>query len=209
MASEGWNNVASQVNFNLEIDLERFCVLVDREAKVLDFGCGYGRIVKDLTESGYTDITGIDPSHAMVERGRKMLPEVSLLHSSEGTLPFEDQSFDAVLACAVFTCIISMEERVEAVAEIVRVLKPGGILHIAEFCSEEEAVFTSGLGIAMRYSLPGELRELFRGFQCFHDEVMAASTMSGKGSQSYRAFFKKPIDEASTRQARYTGRKDL
>lgn len=195
MASEGWDNVASQVNFNLEIDRERFYGLVNCEAKVLDFGCGYGRIVKDLTECGYTDITGIDSSHAMVERGRKMFPEVSLLHSSEGMLPFDDQSFDAVVVCAVFTCIISMEERSEAVAEIVRVLKPGGILHIAEFCSEEGAVFTSGLGMPMRYSMPGELRELFSGFQCFHDEVIGASTMSGKHSQSYRAFFKKPFNK--------------
>ncbi|MEP5231874.1 MAG: class I SAM-dependent methyltransferase [Alloalcanivorax sp.] len=196
MTSESWDNVASQVNFNLEIDRERFCGMVNRQAKVLDFGCGYGRIVKDLAECGYTDMTGIDPSHTMVERGRKILPGFSLLHSSEGVLPFEDHSFDAVVACAVFTCITSLEERAKAVAEIARVLKHGGILHIAEFCSEEGMVFTSGLGIPMRHSRAGELRELFGGFQCVHDEVIGASTMSGEKSQSYRAFLKKPLSKA-------------
>ncbi|MCE9663942.1 class I SAM-dependent methyltransferase [Halomonas sp. M5N1S17] len=195
MASEGWDQVASQVNFNLEIDRERFCGVVNLQAKVLDFGCGYGRIVKELTECGYTDVIGIDPSSVMVERGCRMFPGLSLLHSSKAVLPFDDRSFDAVVACAVFTCIPSLEERAEAVAEIARVLKPGGFLHISEFCSEEGTVFTSGLGISMRYSRPEELRELFGGFQYFHDEVVGASTMSGKNAQSYRAFVKKPLNK--------------
>ncbi len=195
MVSKDWDKVASQVNFNLEIDRERFCGMVNLQSKVLDFGCGYGRVVKELSECGYIDMTGIDPSHVMVERGHRMFPELSLLHSSKEALPFDDQSFDAVVACAVFTCIPSLEERAEAVAEIVRVLKPGGILHIAEFCSEKGATFTSGIGIPMRYSMPGDLRELFSGFQCCHDEVIRASTMSGKASQSYRAFFRKPLNK--------------
>lgn len=191
MVLEGWDRVANQVNFNLEIDRKRFRSLVDLQAKVLDVGCGYGRIVKELTESGYTNVIGIDPSSIMVERGLKMFPELSLLHSSTATLPFDDCSFDAVVVCAVFTCIPSLVERVEVVAEIMRVLKPGGLLHIAEFCSEEEAVFTAGLGIPMCYSRPEELRELFDGFQYCYDEVVSASTMSGKDVQSYRAFVRK------------------
>ncbi|AQU83144.1 MULTISPECIES: class I SAM-dependent methyltransferase [unclassified Halomonas] len=191
MVLEGWDRVANQVSFNLEIDQERFRSMVNLQAKVLDFGCGYGRVVKELTESGYTNVIGIDPSPIMVERGLKMFPELSLLHSSAATLPFDDCSFDAVVVCAVFTCIPSLEERIEVVAEIMRVLKPGGLLHIAEFCSEEEAIFTGGLEISMRYSRPKALRELFGDFQYFHDEVVGASTMSGKDAQSYRAFVQK------------------
>lgn len=197
MFSEGWDKVANQANFNLEIDRERFLGMVNLHAKVLDFGCGYGRIVKELTECGYTDVTGIDPSSVMVERGHRMFPRLSLLHSSKAVLPFHDGTFDAVVACAVFTCITSLEERAVAVAEITRVLKPGGVVHIAEFCSEERAVFTSGLGISMRYSRPEELQELFGGFQYFHDEVVGTTTMSGKDAQSYRAFFTKPLNKAS------------
>lgn len=199
MVLEGWDSVANQVNFNLEIDRKRFRSMVNLPAKVLDFGCGYGRIVKELTESGYTNVIGIDPSSIMVERGLKMFPELSLLHSSTATLPFDDCSFDAVVVCAVFTCIPSLEERVEVVAEIMRVLKPGGFLHIAEFCSEEETVFTAGLGISMRYSRPEELRELFGGFQYVYDEVVGASTMSGKDAQSYRAIVQKNTEQGPSR----------
>lgn len=194
MASDDWDEVANQVNFNLEIDRERFCSIVDRQAKVLDFGCGYGRTAKELAECGYTDVVGVDPSSAMIERGRSMFPELSLLHSAQAVLPFGDRSFDAIVACAVFTCIPSLEERAETVAEITRVLKPGGFLHVSEFCSAEGRAFMSGLGVPMCYSRPEELRDLFCGFQYLHDEIVGASTMSGKLAQSYRTFVKKPLN---------------
>lgn len=196
MLEGSWDTVATDVDFNLEIDRARFLGMIDRKAKVLDFGCGYGRISNELTECGYTDVMGVDPSYAMIERGRKAFPGLPLLHSDRLDLPFDENAFDAVIICAVLTCIPSLEERSRVAAEIIRVLKPGGIVHISEFCSEESKDFISGRGLPMRHSSPKELRDVFAGFFCVHDEVVSASTMSGESASSYRAFIRQPVNKA-------------
>lgn len=192
-----WDNVASDVDFNLEIDVTRFLGMISRKAKVLDFGCGYGRISNELTECGYTDVTGVDPSFAMIERGSQAFPGLPLLQSDGFDLPFDENVFDVVVICAVLTCLPSLEERGRASAEITRVLKPGGIVHLSEFCAEESQSFMSGLGLPMRYSSPKELRGVFAGFSYVHDEVVSASTMRGESTSSYRAFIRKPLKKAT------------
>lgn len=193
MLSEEWDKVAHQVDFNLKIDRDRFTHLIGFQSKILDFGCGYGRITNELTKCGYADVVGIDPSSAMVERGLAMFPGLSLLHLADSVLPFADSCFDAVVTCAVFTCIPALEDRAKAASEIARVLKPGGLLHVSEFCSEEGRAFTSGLGMPMYYGSAREMRHLLNMFQCCHEEVVAATTMRGRPESSYRAFYAKPF----------------
>ncbi len=197
MGSDNWDKVAHQVDFNLPIDRDRFCSIVGLKSKILDFGCGYGRIMKELIDCGYTDVVGIDPSSAMVERGLATFPELSLSHSNRAALPFADGSFDAVVACAVFTCIPSHEDRFKAASEIARVLKPSGFLHISEFCSEEARAFTSGLGMHMHYSKVEEMQNLFKMFKCVYEEVIGTTTMDGKPESSYRAFYQRPHSKAT------------
>lgn len=98
MASGSWNEVATLVDFNLEIDRKRFFGMVDRQAKVLDFGCGYGRISNELVEAGYNDVTGIDPSYAMIGRGRKAFPGLPLLHSGGSALPFDETASTSTMS---------------------------------------------------------------------------------------------------------------
>ena len=196
MAIESWDKIADQVSFNLEIGWDRLPEFINIKARMLDFGCGYGRICKQLNQCGYLNVVGADPSSAMIARGHRMYPELSLLHSAEARLPFDDHSFDAIVACAVFTSIPSSKEREDAAEEIARVLKPGGILHISEFSASEEREFMSALGAPMRYSTPKVLQDLFDGFECVHDEVVGANTMSGKRESSYRAFVRKPVNKA-------------
>lgn len=202
MAVEDWNKIADLVCFNLEMDWCKFQKLIDVKEKVLDFGCGYGRIVDQLDQRGYSDVVGIDPSSAMIERGRSMFPKLSLLHSTGQDLPFNSGYFDAIIACAVFTSIPSTEARQAAASEIRRVLKPGGLLHLSEFCASEERRFMSTLGVPMRYSTPEALQRLFEELESVHSKVIGANTMSGKPESSYRAFFRKPVN---TRQARDCG----
>ena len=111
MFEASWDKVAAEVQFNLEIDRERFLGMIDRKAKILDFGCGYGRISNELVESGYVDVTGVDPSRGMIERGMNTSPDLILLHSDGINLPFDEHTFDVVVSCAVLTCIPSSEER--------------------------------------------------------------------------------------------------
>ena len=110
MHKNEWNEVAEAVSFNLEIDLHRFSSEVSGENRILDYGCGYGRISKQLWDHGYKNIVSVDSSLKMIKRGNTEYPYLKLSAVSGNTLPFPDNSFDVVVVCAVFTCITSHEE---------------------------------------------------------------------------------------------------
>ena len=89
---------------------------------ILDVGCGDGQIARALAAQG-SDVLGIDPTelHIAIARERAGGPRYEL--GSALKLPVEDESQDAVVACLVFEHIDEVDK---ALAEVSRVLKPGG-----------------------------------------------------------------------------------
>ena len=202
MTEHCWDRVADEVNFNLEIDIRRFINVVSKDSKILDFGCGYGRISNELASYGYSAIHGVDSSLKMIERGIQDYPKLLLQNISGQELPYPDECFDAVISCAVFTCITSPEQRISQINELYRVLKPSGTLHLVEFCSEVSRTFTSGIGITMCHSTPEELRQLVNGFSPNNEEVIETTTMSNDQAQCYSLFAKKPLNKKQHRTLR-------
>lgn len=92
-------------------------------ARVLDFGCGRGGMVKDLTSLGF-DMWGCD--NGLFRQG-DYRPNARLLEIGVAPyrLPFDDDSFDAVISCSVMEHARNKEE---AFHEIRRILKPGGVM---------------------------------------------------------------------------------
>ena len=196
MYQDEWNEVADEVNFNLSIDLHHFSHEVTNEKRILDYGCGYGRITKQLWDYGYKNIVGVDSSQKMIERGNKEHPYLELSAVSGSTLSFPDHSFDAVVACAVFTCITSQKAREAQFNELSRILKPGGLLHMVEFCKEPSKAFTSGFGVPMLHSTSQELLSLVNTMHVTHEEVIETNTMGSRKASSYRLFARKSLDKA-------------
>lgn len=93
---------------------------------VLDAGCGTGGLLAFLRDNvRHLDITGIDASeHAVRQCHERGLNTVS--HDSVHALPFADEEFDAVLSIDVLYHA-DVEENL-ALAEMSRVLRPGGVL---------------------------------------------------------------------------------
>lgn len=128
-----WDKVSDKKEFTTPFKMDLFCEHLKKDAAVLDFGCGYGRVLGELKNNGFQDLTGIDYSIEMIKRGQKLLPDVKFLHSPEKKLPFESRSFDAVILVAVLTCITSDDAILKTIDEIKRVLKKGGYLYINDF----------------------------------------------------------------------------
>jgi len=191
MHQEQWGRVARDIQFNLEIDLVSFSKLVPKEASVLDFGCGYGRILRLLNQHGYGETVGVDSSEKFIERGNKESPELNLVLYDGGILPFLSNTFTAITCVAVFTCITEFLERNNCITELYRVLKPGGIIHMVEFCSETPKEFVSGFGVPMLYSTNDELGRLLRKFHIISESVRPVRTISGTHVNSYVAFARK------------------
>jgi 2-polyprenyl-3-methyl-5-hydroxy-6-metoxy-1,4-benzoquinol methylase len=99
---------------------------------LLDIGCGDGALASALARRGAI-VTGLDADSVMIAAARRRAKiEGTQLHHVEGQaerLPFNDASFDLVVAVTVL-CFVRDAER--AFMEMARVLKPGGRLVIGE-----------------------------------------------------------------------------
>jgi len=101
--------------------------------RVLDAGCGSGLVGAACADQGFPNLVGIDLSTGMMELARKKEGLYSELKVADLTkpVPFEDNQFDAVVSCGVFT---AGHVGKEAIRELVRVVRSGGVLCIA--CQE-------------------------------------------------------------------------
>ncbi len=100
-----------------------------RGDKVLDLGCGNGRLYELLKEKS-VDYYGIDNSEKLIEIAKIRYPKVKFLVADALNLPFPDSFFDKVFSIAVLHHIPSEELRLKFLEEIKRVLKPEGFLII-------------------------------------------------------------------------------
>jgi ubiquinone/menaquinone biosynthesis C-methylase UbiE len=98
-------------------------------ARALDIGCGPGLITLALAQRGYT-VEAIDAAAPMIEMTRRLAEQSGAgarIRTSPGdarNLNFADKSFDLVLAVGVTEWLPSLDR---PIAEISRVLRPGGV----------------------------------------------------------------------------------
>jgi ubiquinone/menaquinone biosynthesis C-methylase UbiE len=91
----------------------------------LDVGCGTGLASRPLIENGVA-VTGVDVSEPMIDIARKRSPAATWVVGAAEKLPFENHSFDAAISAQTFHHF----DRTAAMRELVRVLRPGGIMAI-------------------------------------------------------------------------------
>ena len=92
-------------------------------ARVLDVGCGDGQVSRLAHRVGASLVVGIDPTWNQVRVAHERGGGVLVARAAADSLPFDDGSFDAVVACLVFEHIRQVDA---AIAEVARVLAPGG-----------------------------------------------------------------------------------
>lgn len=91
--------------------------------EVLDVGCGTGRMVENLKKFG-AKVTGVDVSEKMLAIAKKRFSTSEFVLGDIEDLPFEDESFDMVVATFVIVHLAALQR---AFDEVYRVLKPGGV----------------------------------------------------------------------------------
>lgn len=116
--------------------------------KVLDVGCGRGLLLIGAAKRVLQGkVVGVDTWSNMDQFGNSpevtlgnarvegVLERVRVQHGDMRQLEFENESFDVVLSSLAIHNVASHEDRVEAVREIARVLKPGGRVGIIDIAN--------------------------------------------------------------------------
>lgn len=191
-----WDRAAPEARFSHPLDRQAWAREAGPGTRVLDAGCGYGRVLAQLAELGLRSPVGVDASTGMLARARESCPRAQLACGSLTALPFAAASFDAVLLFAVLTCIPDDGDQRRVIAELHRLLVPGGRLFLSElplqddprnrerYAAEEErhgtyGVFDSGDGTIFRHHDPAWLAALTVDFELVSERRVATETMRG------------------------------
>lgn len=115
--------------------LHRLAREVGNLGPICDMGCGPGQIARYLYRQG-VDTLGVDLSPRMVAEAQRLNPEIHFHQGDMLALPDADNSLGGI---AAFYCIIHIprEKVVDALREMKRVLKPGGVLLITFHTGDE------------------------------------------------------------------------
>lgn len=88
--------------------------------------------MNELYINGYENIVGADTAVEMLKRGKRQFPYLQFVKSSD-KLPFDDNSFDAVILFGVLCSVVYDYAQISLINEIKRVLKPNGIIYVNDF----------------------------------------------------------------------------
>jgi ubiquinone/menaquinone biosynthesis C-methylase UbiE len=142
--------------------------------RALDVGCGTGIYATWLAELGL-ETTGLDRDPAMLSAARAKAPGIRFLEGDAIQLPFEQGEFDLALAVTLFS-FLGREQRERAAGELLRVVRPGGRVVIADLARLSlwavqrrlKAWRGSATWRRARFLSAGELRRLLTGAGASH-----------------------------------------
>jgi len=199
-----WDRVANEKCFSHPLRLHWLTLYLNNpQAKILDYGCGYGRTLAELSEVGYQNLAGMDFSEAMLARARVAVAKAGLVRNDGHSLPFTNECFDAVLLFAVMTCIPDNDEQRQLIAEVRRVLRPGGLLYVSDLLVNNDqrnreryeryaekygcyGVFELPEGVVVRHHSKEWIEEVTHSFRQLECEDFTVTTMNRNASAAFQ-----------------------
>jgi SAM-dependent methyltransferase len=139
---------------------------------ILDVGCGSGKLAIPLYDRGYK-VIGLDNDELPLRWFRKNSRAITVVMGDVLDLPFDSGSFDCIMAIELIDAI---ENRGRSYAEVLRVLKPGGlfILQMSNKRSIKGLVYELYLKIKKRDRTAGDLENYRRDYKQQAGEIKRA-----------------------------------
>ena len=97
---------------------------------IADVGCGTGTWLLEYLQWGAepSRLAGIDLQATRIEMARRRLPTADLHAGNAACLPWPDATFDLVSQFMLFSSVLRSPMKLEIATEMLRVLKPGGVI---------------------------------------------------------------------------------
>src|SRR6056297_1224175 len=127
-----WNKKFKENVKNQQFDLflkrriNAFLKSLNQNSKILDLGCGNGEKAHYIGKLGF-NVVGIDASEEAINYAKKNFPAVKFYKKDALSTKFKENSFDAIIAIAVFHCFLE-KDRKKYIKEINRILKKRGLI---------------------------------------------------------------------------------
>ncbi|EAQ50326.1 MULTISPECIES: bifunctional demethylmenaquinone methyltransferase/2-methoxy-6-polyprenyl-1,4-benzoquinol methylase UbiE [Leeuwenhoekiella] len=154
---DGLNRV---ISFGIDVKWRKKVVnkvAATKPKRILDVATGTGDLAINLAKTDAEEIIGLDISAGMLSVGKEKVAaknlddRIKMVQGDSENLPFEDDYFDAI---TVAFGIRNFETLEKGLAEILRVLKPGGIFVILETSVPTKFPFKQGYGLYTKTLLP-------------------------------------------------------
>jgi demethylmenaquinone methyltransferase/2-methoxy-6-polyprenyl-1,4-benzoquinol methylase len=146
--------------------------------QITDVACGTGDLLlfwKEYAQRHGVEVkkfVGVDPSVGMLEVARKKIDFAEFLEGKAQELPVDDSSTEII---SISYGIRNVVDRVEALQEFYRALKPNGIVVILEFTKQEKSGFISKIvDFGMKKVLPkigGLISKNYEAYQYLPDSI--------------------------------------
>lgn len=197
-----WNQEGATKTFTHPVNLDWLQTHLQPRAKILDYGCGYGRITALLSEHMY-DAIGVDPAEVMVQKARNLHHGLPFQHIQPPHVPFPDGFFDAAMLFAVLTCIPADDDQKTTISELHRLVRPGGLLYVSDYWLGTDdssrkryeagtqkhptyGVFELAEGVAVRHHSREWIAELLQQWQTVAMTDIDVTTMDGNKRSGFQ-----------------------
>jgi demethylmenaquinone methyltransferase/2-methoxy-6-polyprenyl-1,4-benzoquinol methylase len=160
-------------------------LILPSDSQILDLCCGSGQVTRFLVNLSES-VTGLDASTLSLQRAKKNVPNATYIEAFAEDMPFTDNSFDVVHTSAALH-EMQPEQLRKIIAEVYRVLKPGGVFTLVDFHTPTNPIFWPGLAVffwlfetetaweLLRTDLPGLLTDY--GFDVGQPSLYAGGSL--------------------------------
>ena len=177
--------------------LDRLARQVEDFGPICDLGCGPGQIARYLHRQCVQTL-GVDLSPNMIAEAQRLNPEIHFHQGNMLSLPDADDSWGGI---AAFYCIIHIPrgQIVDALREMKRVLKPGGVLlvtfHIGEEIKHIDEWWEKPVNLDFAFYLPEEMESWLReaGYELEETLVREPNPEVEVATRRAYLFAKKPV----------------
>ncbi len=205
-----WDDVAETKTFSHPLNSSWLTDELPRTARLLDFGCGYGRIVHELWSLGYQQTLGLDFSPDMIARGRRTYPMLDLRFTNGVPTADTIGHFDGILLFAVLTCNPDGASQERLIGQLAQLLRPGGLLYISDYPVQTDqrstrrydaflskygtyGIFETSDGAIVRHHDSEWLAHLFAGFEAIQSAEIETHTMNGHPARATQLLLRKKL----------------
>lgn len=204
-----WNSIGAEKEFEDPLYIEKFRPFLTQQSQILEYGCGYGRLMNMLKIQGFNNIKGFDFSPNMIKRGKTTYPHLDLnLLEKSGKIPTPNDSVDAIIMSTVLCCMIQVQEQIALIDEIHRVLKDSGILYLTDFliCDHPRyhekymeglqkygtwGIYTTTENLIVRHMSSHDIMKLLTKFDIHWFEQFDFKTMNQNPARTFHCISKK------------------